>query len=406
MPNAIDVIMASPGAYLAATNFEHCSCGAIDRSWVRSRYVCSDGGSLSRRERNMGVIRMIMRTLFVLSVLVQPIVSNAHHAIAGNYDAARIIEVEGEVTAVLWRNPHVQMSLRVIGDNGEAQDWAMATTSLSNMRRWQIDPSFIEVGDTIRVAGNPAIRIEHGLYIENVLTAEDEEVLLGGRVEPRWTDRTIEMSETRRAAVGFTSAPELGMFRIWSTPDTIPMLVPRDLGRTAAGRANLTQAALGAVDDFVWAQDNPLQNCAPKGMPLIMEAPYPFEIFREGDDIVWHNEEYNTYRTIHMGPGASAQDQAPSLLGYSTGYWEDERVLVVTTRQMDWGHMDGQGIPLSTSAEVAERFTVSEGGDRLDYSMTVTDPVNLIEPLTFSKHWVWYPDAEVEDYACSIEAED
>ena len=156
----------------------------------------------------------------------------------------------------------------------------------------------------------------------------------------------------------------------------------------------------------MWAQDNPLQNCAPKGMPLIMEAPYPFEIFREGDDIVWHNEEYNTYRTIHMGPGASAQDQAPSLLGYSTGYWEDERVLVVTTRQMDWGHMDGQGIPLSTSAEVAERFTVSEGGDRLDYSMTVTDPVNLIEPLTFSKHWVWYPDAEVEDYACSIEAED
>ncbi|GIT15254.1 MAG: hypothetical protein CM1200mP36_10100 [Gammaproteobacteria bacterium] len=38
-----------------------------------------------------------------------------------------------------------------------------------------------------------------------------------------------------------------------------------------------------------------------------MEAPYPFEIFGEGDDIVWHNEEYNTYRTIHMGPGASAQ---------------------------------------------------------------------------------------------------
>ncbi|GIT15255.1 MAG: hypothetical protein CM1200mP36_10110 [Gammaproteobacteria bacterium] len=68
---------------------------------------------------------------------------------------------------------------------------------------------------------------------------------MGGRVEPRWTDRTIEMSETRRAAVGFTSAPELGMFRIWSTPDTIPMLVPRDLGGTAAGRANLTQAALG-----------------------------------------------------------------------------------------------------------------------------------------------------------------
>ena len=349
---------------------------------------------------------MIIRRLFVLSLVGLPVAGSAHHAIAGNYDAATVIEVEGEVTDVLWRNPHVQMSLRVIAEDGEVQDWEMATTALSNMRRWQIDPSFIEVGDTIRVAGNPAIRIDHGLYVTNVLTNEGEEVLLGGRVQPRWTDRTIEMSESRRAAVGFTTAPELGMFRIWSHPDTIPMLVPRDLGRTAEGRANLTQAALAVVDAFVWARDNPLQNCAPKGMPLIMEAPYPFEIVRDGDDIAWHNEEYDTYRTIHMDPNASAEGQTPSLLGYSIGRWEDERTLVVTTTQMGWGHLDGQGIPLSTSAEAVERFTVSEQGERLDYSMTVTDPVNIIEPVTFSKHWVWYPDAEVGEYECSVEAED
>lgn len=349
---------------------------------------------------------MIFRRLFILCLVGLPVAGNAHHAIAGNYDSATIIELEGEVTDVLWRNPHVQMSLRVIGEDGEAQDWEMATTALSNMRRWQIDPSFIEVGDTVRVAGNPAIRIEHGLYVTNVMTTEGEEVLLGGRVQPRWTDETIEMSESRRAAVGDTSAPELGIFRIWSTPDTIPMLVPRDLGRTAEGRANLTEAALQAVDAFVWARDNPLQNCTPKGMPLIMEAPYPFEMLQDGENIVWHNEEYDTYRTIHMDPDASAQGQTPSLLGYSIGRWEDQRTLVVTTTHMGWGHLDGQGIPLSTAAEAVERFRVSEAGDRLDYSMTVTDPVNLIEPVTFSKHWVWYPDAEVGEYACSVEAED
>lgn len=349
---------------------------------------------------------MFVRNAFFVGLLVLPVGASAHHAIAGNYDPATIIELEGEVTDVLWRNPHVQMSLRVIGENGEAQDWEMATTALSNMRRWQIDPSFIEVGDTIRVAGNPAIRVEHGIYVTNVLTNEGDEVLLGGRVQPRWTDQTIEMSESRRAAVGFTTAPELGMFRIWSTPDTIPMLVPRDLGRTAEGRANLTEAALAAVDAFVWARDNPLQNCALKGMPLIMEAPYPFEILRDGDNIVWHNEEYDTRRIIHMDANASAAGQAPSLLGYSIGRWENERTLVVTTTAMGWGHLDGQGIPLSTSAEAVERFTVTEAGDRLDYSMTVTDPVNLIEPVTFSKHWVWYPDAEVGAYNCSVEAED
>ena len=68
--------------------------------------------------------------------------------------------------------------------------------------------------------------------------------------------------------------------------------------------------------------------------------------------------------------------------------------------------MDGQGIPASTAAETVERFTVSEQGDRLDYTMTFSDPEYLIEPVTFGKHWVWYPDAVVGEYACLVEAED
>jgi len=349
---------------------------------------------------------MIVHRIFFVGLLALPVVGSAHHAIAGNYDPSSVIEVEGEVTDILWRNPHVQVSMRITAENGEAQDWALATTALSNMRRWQIDPDFIEVGDTIRVAGNPGVRNEQSLYIRNVLTRDGEEVLLDSRAQSRWTDRTIEMSASRRLGVGDTSAPELGIFRIWSTPDSIPMLVPRDLGKTTEGRANLTAAALRAVDAFVWARDNPLQNCTPKGMPLIMEAPYPFQFLQDDGNILWHDEEYDTVRTIHMAADASSDGQAPSLLGYSIGRWEDDRTLIVTTTHMGWGHMDGQGIPASTAAETVERFTVSEQGDRLDYTMTFNDPEYLIEPVTFGKHWVWYPDAVVGEYACLAEAED
>ena len=98
----------------------------------------------------------ISRKILFLGLLVVPVVSTAHHAVAGRYDPTKTIEVEGVVTSLLWRNPHVQVSMRVIGENEIAQDWSMATTSLSNMRRWQIGSDFIEVGDAIRVAGNPA----------------------------------------------------------------------------------------------------------------------------------------------------------------------------------------------------------------------------------------------------------
>ena len=349
---------------------------------------------------------MNARSFFVLALIVVPIVSVAHHAVGGNYDAQTIIEVDGEVTSVLWRNPHVQVSMRSVDENGVVLDWAMATTALSNMRRWQIDPSFIEVGDTIRVAGNPAYRIENGLYIRHVLTQEGEEVLLDANVGPRWTNQTIEMTESRRLGLGDTSSPELSIFRVWSSPDGFPTLIPRNMGETAAGRANLTAAALQVVDAFVWARDNPLINCEPKGMPLIMHAPYPFQFVRDGGDIIWHNEEYDTMRRIHMDPGASPEGQPDSLLGYSVGEWENDRTLVVTTTNMGWGHLDGQGIPASSQAVAVERFSLTLDGDRIDYTMDYSDPEYVIEPLTFTKHWVWYPDAVVGEYDCLIAAED
>ncbi len=330
----------------------------------------------------------------------------AHHAVAGSYDTSQMVEVSGVVTDILWRNPHVQLSIRSTDGDGTEEIWELATTSLSNIRRWQIAPDFIEVGDSVRVAGNPAVRGEHGLYARHVLTAGGEEVLLAPELEPRWSDLVIEMAESRQRGVGDRSAPELGIFRVWSTPDNIPMLIPRDFPTNPDNRRNMTPAALTALDSFVWERDNPLRNCAPKGMPTIMEAPYPFEFRRDGTDIVWHIEEFDTVRTISMTGDAGGEAPAPSLLGHSTGSWEDEHTLVVRTTAMNWGHFEAQGTPLSAEAEAIERFRVSEFGDRLDYTLTVIDPATFIEPVTLQKHWVWYPDAEVGTYDCSTEAED
>jgi hypothetical protein len=346
-----------------------------------------------------------IRILLMLAISL-PSAVQAHHAVAGSYDTTRTIELEGVVTEVLWRNPHVQLSMRSRDENGVEISWELATTSLSNMRRWKIEPDFIEVGDSIRVAGNPAVRGDHGLYVRNVLTRDGAEVLLGLDIRPRWSDRTIEMAESRRRGIGDTSAPELGLFRIWSTPDNIPVLIPRNFGKTPANRDNLTAAGKLALDNYVWARDNPLKNCAPKGMPTIMEAPYPFVFVKSGENILWHNEEYDTTRTIHMAADASAAQAAPSLLGYSIGRWENERTLGVHTTKMSWGHFDGQGVPLSAAAETYERFSLSELGDRLDYTMTVVDPATFLTDVTLEKHWVWYPDAEVGVYECAAAAED
>ena len=345
--------------------------------------------------------------IILLSIVLFPTAGFAHHAIAGRYDTQQTVELDGVVTETIWRNPHVQVNVRVTGQNGEAQIWDMATTSLSNLLRWQIDPGFIEVGDTIRVAGNPARR-GVGMYIRNVLTPDGEEVLLGPNVEPLWSERTIEIAASRRATAGDATAPELGIFRVWSHPEGVGMLLPQTVDPDYDLHANypLTDAASAAVAAFVRDTDNPIAFCQPKGMPTIMEAPYPHRFVQDGQTILWHQEEYDTIRTIRMAPDASAEGKPSDRLGYSIGRWEDERTLVVTTTNTTWRHFDTSGIPLSEAVEMVERFSVAPDGSRLDYSLTVTDPATFTEPVTLTKYWLYFEGAQVNRYACLPAAED
>lgn len=348
-----------------------------------------------------------MPKIAVVVLMLVPVASIAHHNVANRYDSSQTVEYEGVVTNVLWRNPHVQVDIEVTDANGETEIRELATTALSNIRRWQISPDFIEVGDAIRVAGRPE-RSGTGLYITHVLTKEGQEVLLDPRAEPLWSDRIIEMAESRRASQGDGSAPELGIFRVWSTPDGIPMLIPQDVNPNFDVEENypLTQAALAALHAFDRETDNPIANCQPKGMPTIMEAPYPHRFVRDGENILWHQEEYDTLRTIHMAPDATAEGMPPSRLGYSIGRWENDRTLVVTTTNTTWRHFDTVGIPLSEDVEFVERFELVPNGSRLNYSMTITDPATFTEPVTLRKHWLYFPDAEVRTYQCLAAAED
>ena len=338
-------------------------------------------------------------TTTVLGLLFIPIAGFGHHSVSGLYEDT-VTELEGEVTSVLWRNPHIGFTMSVRDESGELQEWEMAMTALSNLRRWQIPRDFLVVGETIRVAGRPSRQGGNAMYISNVLRPSGEEILLLNNAAPRWSDRTVEMSESRRAGIGDGSEPERGIYRVWSRPPG----VGRPFLRMAELDPYQTESARAAVAQYDQRTDNPIMNCTPKGMPTIMEAPYPWQFIRQGDDIMLHQEEYDTRRTIHMSSDPPPEGES-SLLGYSVGRWEGD-TLVVTTTNTNWRHFNTRGIPLSSDAVSVERFTMRPDGSRMDWQMTVTDPATFVEPVDLMLHWVWYPDAVVGSYDCLIAAED
>ena len=343
------------------------------------------------------------KLIVALAVVAVSPVAVAHHGLGGRYDQDSTLELEGEVSRILWRNPHIRLKLSVTGDGGEAATWAVEGTAPTIIQRYGITDGMVNEGDIVRVAGFPSSRGLNEISIHNLLLPDGRELLLDPRFRARWSDETVgQEGSFLRIREGDRSAPDLGIFRVWATtiaqPGSYP-LFPESANPELSQRYPLTDEARARLDAFDPATDNPtLADCLPKGMPTIMEQPYPMEFMDQDDVILLRIEEYDLVRTIYMED--DPPDTGQSLLGQSVGHW-DGSTLVVTTTEVDWPHFNQMGVFLTPDAEIVERFTPSEDGGRLDYQLIVTDPAVFTEPAVVEKFWLWDPELQVEEFNCT-----
>lgn len=313
----------------------------------------------------------------------------AHHS--GSEYAQTTVEIEGTLQEVAWQNPHVHFFVRAKDANGNVVTWDIEANSLSILRRTDATPENLKVGDTVKVAGAPSRRAPNRMWAMNILAANGREIVLGPGGKSRWTANALGSKSTWFEG-GTAANKTAGIFRVWSTKFGEPGgLWRRDYP--------LTDAAKKARASFNLLTDSVAPGCRPKGMPTIMEQPYPLEFVKKGDDILLRLEEYDTVRTIVMKPDAKFEALPKALLGRSKGTWDGD-TLVVTTNRIDWPYIDPSGIPQSPSSSIVERFTPTADGTRLSYEVTITDPGTFTAPLELKRSWVWRPDETVKPYNC------
>ncbi len=341
----------------------------------------------------------------LIGLLLFPLLSFGHHSQFGRYETDTISELEGEITRVQWRNPHVVFWLSVPGEDGEATEWAIETTALGTLRRMGVTSDLVSVGDHVRVAGTPPTGEIREMFAHNLLTPDGTELLMDRRARARWSDRSVGSDDFWSETDGDSSSPELGIYRVWSFTFESPVIFPETFSSISGDfdiySYPMTEAAIAALESFDLVADNPTRNCTPKGMPTIMEQPYPIEFVRQGEDISLVIEEYDIVRTIHMGSDSSSEQVPASPLGYSAGRWDGD-TLVVTTTRINWPFFDQTGIPQSEAVRIDETFTPTSDGSRLDYTLTVTDPATFTEPVEQEKYWLWRPQETVESFNCSV----
>ena len=330
-----------------------------------------------------------------MTLLAFPVTVLAHHSMA-EFDRTVTLELEGELLDVSWTNPHVLLWLSTTDENGNEAIWELESNAVSAQRRRGLTGDLVEVGQQVRVAGSPSTRRDAYLQVHNILRPDGVELLMGGGRVARWSENTIGGDPWSVDPEKAAAARGEGIFRVWS----------RAIGTwyfgADRGGYRLTPEAAAASAAWDDTEDNPILDCVPPGMPALIGNPYPMEFVQVDGVIELRFEEFDLVRRIHLDSTVDPAEVAASPLGYSAGVWEGDTLMVTTTR-INWPYFDRVGAPQSPDVVVEESIRAVDDGERLEYTMTVTDPSTLLEPFVWEAAWEWRRGEEVGRYDCTLE---
>tara|TARA_B100001142_G_scaffold308081_1_gene339299 strand:- start:485 stop:1483 length:999 start_codon:yes stop_codon:yes gene_type:complete len=331
-----------------------------------------------------------MNILAIATLFIFSLAASAHHS--RSHYSYETQEIEGELVAVHWVNPHVGFTVNVINENGEEELWRVeGHSNLLSMQRGNVSSDIFTIGEKVIARGSPSVRRARDLLTTNLLLENGREILLSGDAEPYWGNQSFGAPGSSSYELVDALAEDRGIYRVWSP----------DLRVDAPQYMNFpfTEAAIAARDNWDPA-DNFAERCEPEGMPRIMRNPHAFEFVDNGSEISLISELYDLVRIIHMTNNAPSQQVVASPLGYSIGTWNGDS-LVVTTTNVNWPYFDNIGTPQSESVTMLETFTVSNDQTHLNYQLTVTDPNTFSEPAVYGRSWLALGE-QVEVYDCQL----
>jgi hypothetical protein len=322
--------------------------------------------------------------------------ANSHHSHI-EYDDNQPIEIIGRVIAANWKNPHVRLKLELTSLDGNQSVWDLEFTDLISLNRRGINSSLVNIGDAIKVYGTPSKRRENTMYASNVLLPNGVEVSVRGRTQPIWSNNNegFDRISSEDILNGISTISEKGLFRVW---------LPQAWTERQFSDLPLTDNAISEKIAYSPSTD-PTMLCLTPGMPAAMRTTtvHPFSLEEDGDIIILKSEMFDIERVIYMNPNNSINDASiSSPLGYSTGSWEGDS-LVINTSNIDWPYFDHIGtIRQSHMVNVLEKFMINEDSNYLTYFITINDPQTFTRPVTAEIPMIWRPDMSVLPYNCSL----
>jgi hypothetical protein len=169
---------------------------------------------------------------------------------------------------------------------------------------------------------------------------------------------------------------------------------PEELGMSPAATATFEQRLANQ------GRDAPTALCLPTGMPHINAITLPYKIVQTPDLVILLYEENSVFRQIFLDGRKPVDDPLPRYMGYSTGRWEGDELVVETTGISENTWLDGMGHPHSAALRLTERFRRPTAG-HLEIETTVDDPEVYARPITYTLALTAFADDELLEYFCT-----
>jgi hypothetical protein len=148
------------------------------------------------------------------------------------------------------------------------------------------------------------------------------------------------------------------------------------------------------------SKEDPDANCLPQGVPKIDAAPAPWKIVQTPGTVVIVYEAFNLWRQVFLDGRELDPNANPTWMGYSTGKWDGDTLVVDSRGFNGKAWLDQLGKPSTEALHVIERFRRKDFG-HMNLQITIDDPKAYTKPWTVNQEVHLLTNTELLEFICN-----